>query len=304
MFVITICEEATDFTQDDLEDIQDRLRATPPKNHPWGKELKIFCTFNPIFKTHWIRTYFFEDNIDISEEIHKDIVKNPKTTFALKTTWRDNLFYNGQYKNEELRKNMKLINPRKYGVQCNGNWGVLGELIFENWEEKLISQDVKDYDDYGFGLDFGFEHFTAIHEIAMKDNDLYILNEIYKPKFTVSDIIKETKQIMKGKTGKPIICDNARPEAIEEMRRANIYADSCKKGAGSVLEGIEWMQDRKIYVHPSCTGAINEFSQYQWQKDKRTGTRLPKPIKCNDDAMDAIRYGAQNFMNRDNFEYC
>ena len=45
-------EESTDFTQSDLEDIQDRLRATPPNNHPWGKELKIFLSFNPIFKTH------------------------------------------------------------------------------------------------------------------------------------------------------------------------------------------------------------------------------------------------------------
>lgn len=146
------CEELTDFSQSDLEDIQDRLRATPPDNHPWGKELKIFGTFNPIFKSHWVRTYFFKDAIDMTEEVHKDTVIDPTTTFALKTTWRDNKFYNGQYKDAKLRENMKLRNPRKYGVQCNGNWGVLGELIYENYVVDNLDKNPNGYDDISYGL--------------------------------------------------------------------------------------------------------------------------------------------------------
>lgn len=146
------CEETSDLSQADFEDIQDRLRSTPPDSHPWGKELKIFCSFNPIFKSHWIRTFFFQDEIDMSNEVHKDIVKDVDTTFALKTTWRDNAFYNGQYKNEKLRDKMKKINPRKYGVQCNGNWGVLGELIYENYKEIVCNKDDNWYDNVSYGL--------------------------------------------------------------------------------------------------------------------------------------------------------
>lgn len=290
-------EEATDFTQSDLEDIQDRLRATPPDNHPWGKQLKIFLSFNPIFKSHWIRTYFFQEEIDMSNEVHRDIVIDPATTFALKTTWRDNKYYNGQYKDKKLREKMKIKNPRKYGVQCNGNWGVLGELIYENYKPINCVKEHNYYDDISYGLDFGFEHNTAFHEIGIKAGDIYVLRELYKPKLTANDIVKELKKMYPNTyQNLKVYADNARPEAIEEMKRQGFHGiRACIKGANSVLEGIEWLQDRTIYIDESCIGAKNEIESYQWEKDKRTGERLPKPVKVNDDAMDDIRYGTEKF---------
>lgn len=299
---VLILEEVTDFTQEDLEDIQDRLRGTPPPDHTWGEEIKVFMMFNPIFKTHWIREYFFESEIDVSEEVHRDIVKDETTTMALKTTWRDNKFYNGQYKNETLRNNMKIMNPRKYGVQCNGNWGVLGELIYENYEVGSYSKNVYDYDDYSIGLDFGFAHKTGIYLICLKGVDVYVIKEVYRPKMIPSDIINVwERQFSDYRTA--MICDNARPEAIEEMQRKGVFAEACVKGPNSVLEGIEWMQDRRIFIDESCAGAIEEIQMYQWMKDKKTGNRLPKPIKENDDAMDAIRYGCQKFKTEGTLDY-
>lgn len=297
---VLVLEEITDFTQDDLEDVQDRLRGTPPDEHPWGKELKLFMMFNPIYKTHWIRTYFFEDEIDMSEDVHSDILKDSDVAMALKTTWRDNEYYNGQYKDKKLRNKMKILNPRKYGVQCNGNWGVVGELIYENYKVIECNKDIKYYDDYSYGCDFGFQHYTGIYEIGIKDNDIYILREIYEPKLTVNDIIKNINSKFESINSK-MYCDNARPEAVEEMRRSGINAVSCTKGPNSVLEGIEWLQDRNIYVDEKCVGAINELESYQWQKDKTTGSRIPKPVKTNDDAMDAIRYGCEKFRGNNNF---
>lgn len=299
---VLVLEEVTDFTQEDLEDIQDRLRGTPPDTHPWGKELKVFMMFNPIYKTHWIRTYFFEDNIDMEDEIHKDIVKDSSTTMALKTTWRDNAYYNGQYKDEKLREKMKLTNKRKYGVQCNGNWGVLGELIYENWETGVYSKNIYEYDDYSLSCDFGFEHKTAMHLLGFKNNDVYVLKEIYKPKMIASDIIKEWERNFK-QYRTPMICDCARPEIIEEMRRKGVFAIPCNKGPNSVVEGIEWLQDRRICIDESCRGAIEEIQTYQWEKDKKTGARLPKPIKVNDDALDSIRYGCQKFRTKAKLDY-
>lgn len=298
-------EECTDFTQEDLEDIQDRLRTTPPSNHPWGQELKIFISFNPIYKTHWIRTYFFEDQIDMTDDIHKDVVKDTDTTMALKTTWRDNEYYNGQYKNEKLRENMKANNPRKYGVQCNGNWGVLGELIFENWEVIKCNQDDGFYDEISHGLDFGFSHSTGFYKVGFKENNIYILKGFYKPKLTVNDIETECKKLLPNNWSYAYIyADNARPEAIEQMQRDGFNnIESCKKGPNSVIEGIEWMQDRKIFVDEDCVGLINELESYQWEKDRRTGERLPKPIKVNDDAIDSIRYGCQPFRDNDTWNF-
>jgi phage terminase large subunit len=291
---VLVLEEVTDFTQEDLEDIQDRLRGTPPDNHPWGNQLKVFLLFNPIFKTHWIRPYFFNNEIDMSSEVHEDTVIDPINVMALKTTWRDNKYYNGQYKDKSLRDKMQKENPRKYGVQCNGNWGVLGELIYENYEIGSYSKNVYDYDDYSIGCDFGFGHKTAIHLVCRKGRDIYVIKETYRPKMTANDIIAVHKREY-NQYRTAMICDNARPEMIEEMQRQGVLAEACIKGANSVLEGIEWLQDRRIFFDESCVGAIEEAQTYQWEKDKRTGERLPKPIKSNDDAMDDIRYGSQKF---------
>jgi len=299
---VLVLEEVTDFTQDDLEDIQDRLRATPPSNHPWGIELKVFMMFNPIFKTHWIREYFFDIAIDMGEEIHKDIVKDESTTMALKSTWRDNFYYNGQYKDDKLRNKMKLTNPRKYGVQCNGNWGVLGELIYENYETGTYSKNIFDYEDYSLSCDFGFEHKTAMYLITFKDDNIYVLKEIYKNKMIASDIIKEYETHFK-QYRTAMICDSARPEIIEEMRRKGVFASPCKKGANSVLEGIEWLQDRRIFIDESCKGLIEEIQTYQWEKDKKTGARIPKPIKVNDDGLDSIRYGSLKFRAKSKLDH-
>lgn len=292
-------EECTDFTQDDFEDITDRLRSLPPKGHSWFKEnqeLKIFLSFNPIYKHHWIRGYFFEDLIDTSQEIHRDVVKDNELIFALKSTWRDNRFYNGKYKNDKIREKTKKINYRKYSVQCNGNWGVLGELIYErNFKIIDASKNEKDYDYIiSYGLDFGWSHKFAIAKLAFKDNDIYVLGEIYHDKTGFSQMAKLSLSKFKTSSWYDMYCDSARPEGVAELVKCGITrAKSCTKGQNSVLEGIEWLQDRMIYIDKNCHNVIDEINSYQWQKDKKTGQRILKPVKENDELMDAIRYGCE-----------
>ena len=87
------------------------------------------------------------------------------------------------------------------------------------------------------------------------------------------------------------------------MQRKGVFCKACIKGPNSVLEGIEWLQDRRIFIDKSCKGAIEEIQTYQWEKDKKTGARLPKPIKVNDDALDAIRYACQKFKTQAKIDY-
>lgn len=49
-------EEATEFTQADLEIIDDRLRGELPA----GQFYQIRMTFNPVNKNHWIKKVFFD----------------------------------------------------------------------------------------------------------------------------------------------------------------------------------------------------------------------------------------------------
>ena len=88
-------------------------------------------------------------------------------------------------------------------------------------------------------------------------------------------------------------CDSAEPDRIKMWQKAGYRARGVDKGgsAGSVKAQIDWLKQRKIYVHPHCTNTIKEMQQWKWKKDERTGEYLDEPIPFQDDAMAALRYG-------------
>jgi phage terminase large subunit len=84
---------------------------------------------------------------------------------------------------------------------------------------------------------------------------------------------------------KPIYCDSARPEVIEEIRRAGYNSKSSNK---NVKEGIDKIKSMEIYIHNESLNILKEFRLYSW---KTIGERiLDEPVKLNDDILDAMRY--------------
>ena len=126
------------------------------------------------------------------------------------------------------------------------------------------------------------------------------MEELYLSKMIPKELINKIKSKFPEQWKyMEIIADSARPEAIEEFKQEGFYIKGTKKGAGSVLEGIEWIQGRKVFVLEDCKGTIFEKDSYSWKKDNRTGLYIPKPVKTMDDAMDAIRYAVED-LKKDN----
>ena len=97
----------------------------------------------------------------------------------------------------------------------------------------------------------------------------------------------------KGWAKELIVADSAEPKSIEELRRYGIRkVVKAEKGKDSVNAGIQFLQQFKIIIHPSCTNAINEFSNYVWDKDK-DGTMLNKPADEFNHLIDALRYSME-----------
>ena len=67
----------------------------------------------------------------------------------------------------------------------------------------------------------------------------------------------------------------------------------CKKGAGSVLGGIQRLQDYEIIVHPRCVHIIEELSNYAWKKDRMTDKIMNEPEHDFSHGMDALRYATE-----------
>ena len=201
-------EEATEFTQADLEIIDDRLRG----NLPEGQFYQIRMTFNPVNKSHWIKKVFF-DMTDPNVLTHH-------------STYLGNRFIDEAYKARMERR--KIVDPEGYQIYGLGEWGEIGGLILRNWEIADISQNLDDYDDIAIGQDFGFNHANAILLLGIKDDNIYIIDEIYVHEKETSEIIPLA--IKKGiPTNRTMWCDSAEPDRIKTWKKAGFRAKEVVK---------------------------------------------------------------------------
>jgi len=270
------CEEATELTQADLEIIDDRLRGVLPP----GQFYQIRLTFNPVNKNHWIKKVFFD--------IPDDNVLCHHSTYLM------NRFCDDAYRQRMERR--KIVDPEGYRIYGLGEWGEIGGLILHNWEIKEISQNPADYDDFAHGQDFGFNHADAILGVGYKDDDIFITKELYEFEKDTNELIELA--IRKGfELKKQMWCDSAEPDRIKMWQKAGFRARGVDKGgsAGSVKAQIDWLKQRKIYIHPSCVNTIKELQQWKWKKDEKTGEYLDEPVPFQDDAMAALRYSIEGW---------
>lgn len=175
---------------------------------------------------------------------------------------------------------------RVYG---EGQIGELENNIFKNWA--AIDDLPAGAELERFGLDFGFEHPTALISVWRDAEGLIFREEIYASGLTPERIVAQVAAV-DNIQGAPIICDGARPEIIAQMRMAGLRAVAANKDAGSVLRGIGEVQDLKN-VRYIGRNIEREYLSYAWRQ-KADGAKIEEPVKLNDDALDAIRYAVDD----------
>ena len=262
--------------EDDFNKIDMSIRGEMPP----GYFKQITLSFNPWSEKHWLKKRFF----DIKDD---DIL-------ASTTTYKCNE-YLGEDDIQVFEK-MKLNNPRRYNIEGLGNWGIAEGLIYENFEElEFDIEDIKRRSNIksAFGLDFGYTNDPTAFVCTLVDLDnreIYIFDEHYQKAMTnkmISDMIK-----YKGYSKEMIIADSSEPKSIDDIQRNGIYRIlPAKKGKDSILNGIQFIQDFKIYVHPKCENTIVELSNYVWSS--KEGVNINKPIDEYNHLMDALRYALE-----------
>jgi len=170
-----------------------------------------------------------------------------------------------------------------YKVYGLGQIGNLEGVIFNNW--KTIDQLPSDARLLGYGIDFGYTNDpTAIVEVY-KWNEHRIVNEIcYNKGLSNSQIAKYIN------TKLPCYCDSAEPKSIAELRMYGVNAHAVTKGSDSINFGIQIMQEESYLVTIKSLNLINELRKYAWDKDKKTGAKLNKPIDDYNHGIDSWRY--------------
>ncbi|MDB0414144.1 PBSX family phage terminase large subunit [Clostridioides difficile] len=280
-------EEAYEITDENSFNMLDEsIRGKVPS----GLFKQITMTFNPWNEHHWIKKRFFDTK-------DKDILS--KTTNYLCNEFLDDA-------DKKVFEIMKKNNPRRYKVAGLGDWGIVDGLVYENWEERvfnidtLIEQNIKS----AFGMDFGYTNdpttlFCGL--VNEPSKEIYVFDEIYKHGMSNEKLYREVSR--KGYSKEHITADSASPKDIDHLRELGLRnIKGSRKGKDSVNNGIQYIQDYKIIIHPKCVNFLTEISNYTWDKDK-FGNKINKPIDDFNHLMDAMRYALEDFIKGEVFSF-
>lgn len=271
-------EEATEFTLDDFSQVNLRIRD------PKAEGQEVILSFNPVSKANWCYLQFFAPNPELD-----DFRKNVR---VVHTNYLDNPHLPQEYIDTLLQ--MKKTNEAYYKIYALGEFGSLDKLVYNNWQ-------VMDFDPKTLkgpllcGLDFGYTNDPTrfVASILCQDEGrIYIFKEWGGTGYLNDQIANAIKEMGFAKS---IICaDSAEQKSIDEIKKAGVpRIKPCAKGKGSILQGIQKVQQFELIVAPSCKNTIEELSNYSWKKDKNTNEYINEPIDTFNHCMDALRYSMQ-----------
>ena len=283
-------EEAYEISSEaDFDTLDESIRGEVPP----GLFKQITLTFNPWNEHHWIKHRFFDAAPD------PDIL-------AMTTNYTCNEWLDAADK--KVFETMKRNNPRRYRVAGLGDWGIVEGLVYENWEERLFSIDevrktpgIKS----AFGLDFGYTNdptalFCGLIDTSSKT--LWVFDEIYKPGMSNEDIAAAVTEA--GYAKERIRADSAEPKSIDRLYALGLaHIRRARKGKDSINNGIDFIQDYKIFIHPRCTNFLTEIGNYTWDTDTKTGKKLNRPIDDFNHLMDAMRYALEEYSTGPNYSF-
>ena len=266
--------------EDDFNILDESIRGEVPE----GLFKQWTITFNPWNEHHFLKKRFFDCPPD------PDIL-------AITTNYMCNEYLDAA--DIKVFEDMKKRNPRRYAVAGLGGWGIVDGLVYENWKEEAFDHTSDEFRKAHpnliscFGLDFGYTNdpstlFCGL--LDLKEKRLFVFDEMYE-KGLSNKRIAETVQGM-GYGKERITADSAEPKSIDELKSLGLRVKAATKGKDSIKNGIQWIQDLEIIIHPRCVNFITEISNYTWDQDK-FGTKLNVPIDDFNHLMDAMRYALE-----------
>ena len=291
-------EEAYEVMKEaDFDVIDESIRGQVPD----GLFKQITLTFNPWNEHHWIKHRFFDEQVGTDAEgnpIYKERqikISDDGDILAMTTNYLCNEWLDESDRRLFIR--MQETNPRRYNVAGLGNWGIVDGLIYENWKEEKFDLSIIKNCNSAFGLDFGYTNDPSAFfcgAIDTKNKKIYVFDEIYQKGMSNQAIYEAIQNL--GYIKEKITADSAEPKSIDELRGLGIRKiSSAKKGKDSINNGIQFIQDYEIIIHPRCVNFLTEISNYTWDEDK-FGKKLNKPIDDFNHLMDAMRYALEKYI--------
>jgi phage terminase large subunit len=231
---------------------------------------QVIMDFNPSDLYHWI--------------YDKILTRNDCT--LIKSTYLDNPFLPKEIVAEI--EAARETDPDWFNVYGRGERASSRDLIYPRY-------DYYNEEPQGcrvmYGLDFGYNHPSALVRCSYRDGELYVRELLYKSYLTTPDLIAEIAQLIDKRD--EVYADGARPEIIADLRRAGYNVKAATK---EVKHGIDKVKSQRIYVNGE--NLVKEIQTYKWKRNNSSDTVMEEPVKANDDAMDAMRYGCYHLVGK------
>ena len=268
-------EEAQTISQASLEALYPTIRA-PGSQMLFG--------WNPLDPTDPVDKFFLE-NIALDDP---DFV-------LIDVSYLDNPWFPN-----ELRRDMERDRRRdyeKYEHIWLGKYRTHSEArVFKNWrvDEASIPADARPY--YGGDWGFAVDPTVLVRCWVIASKTLYIDAEAYQIGCDIDRTPELFDTIDDGDARRwPVTADSARPETISYMRRNGYpHIVSAIKGPGSLEDGVEFLKNYDIIIHPRCKHTIDEFTHYSYKVDKLTNKVLSVLEDKHNHVIDAARYATES----------
>jgi phage terminase large subunit len=246
---IAWCNEANELYFDDFTQLNMRT------------ENKLIFDYNPSESSSWLYELPQEESV------------------LIKSTYKDNPFLPNSIRLQI--EDLKRTDEALYQIYALGEKAISKSNIYSNWT--FIPHRPARFVNYVYGLDFGYNHPTALMRVYWCDNDIYIEPVIYESYLTTPMLIDRMQSFNIEKTI-TIVADYARPEIIAELNNAGYDVQNANK---VVKKGIDNIKTFGVFCQDD-KAIKKEYENYKW---KKIGDMITdEPVKMWDDAMDAIRY--------------
>jgi phage terminase large subunit len=246
---IAWCNEANELYFDDFTQLNMRT------------EDKLIFDYNPSDSVSWLY----------------ELPANEST--LIKSTYKDNPFLPDSIKAQI--EDLKRTDEALYQIYALGEKATSKSNIYSNWS--FVAHRPAKFVKYVYGLDFGYNHPTALMRVYYCDNDIYIEPVIYESYLTTTMLIEKLGTLGIEQTV-TILADYSRPEIIQEMNIAGYDVQNANK---VVKKGIDNLKTFGVICQDD-KAVKREYENYKW---KKIGDFITdEPVKLFDDAMDAIRY--------------
>ena len=241
---------------------------------------------------------------------HKNIFKSSDHSYHHYTTYE-----NVHIEKDEVDTMRAEMDIDSFAQEVLGEFRKLKGLIYKSFDRKIHMREVPRLDSnwtYTRALDFGFAHKTALIYFAISPNqkEIYAYDGMYESGFSEKQIAEVVKVKDKGLHITYPVADSSQPMSIEELSQQGVVFQPVEKGKDSVKNGIvkvaSLLEVRNDTGNPTLMFSkhlpwiADEFEKYRWIENKTDKSMLREiPYKVQDDAMDAIRYFAMSWREKE-----